>query len=157
MLTDYIGGASAGGIELALTEVNSVSYNPGKQSVSLVDGLFAADMLASLAATEFNACLWWDLRNGDTEGTNDSTALYGWRQFRRLRPRRQRRSRSDTALNTPYPSYRAAELLTHWADAGDSGSWPPSSNYALLTVHAVRNEPTATFACWSSMKTRSTP
>ena len=135
MLTDYIGGASASGIELALTEVNSVSYNPGKQSVSLVDGLFAAEMLAGLAGTEFNACQWWDLRNGDTEGTNDSSALYGWRSFGDYGLVASG-DRSDTALNTPYPSYRAAELLTHWANVGDR-IVSASSNYALLTIHAA--------------------
>ena len=135
MLTDYIGGTAAAGIELALTEVNSVSYNPGKQSVSLVDGLFDADMLAGLAATEFNACLWWDLRNGDTEGTNDSSALYGWRQFGDY-GLVAGGDRSDTALNTPYPSFRAMELLTHWAAGGDS-TVSAGSNYAPLSIHAA--------------------
>ena len=135
MLTDYIGGTAATSIELALTEVNSVSYNPGKQSVSLVDGLFNAEMLAGLAATEFNACMWWDLRNGDTEGTNDSSALYGWRAFGDYGLVASG-DRSDTALNTPFPSYRAAELLTRWAAGGDSVV-AAGSNYAPLTVHAA--------------------
>ena len=136
MLTDYIGSAAAASIELALTEVNSVSYNPGKQSVSLVDGLFNAEMLASLAATEFNACMWWDLRNGDTEGTNDSSALYGWREFGDYGLVASG-DRSDTVLNTPYPSYRAAELLTHWAAGGDT-IVSAGSNYAPLSVHAAQ-------------------
>ena len=136
MLTDYIGGTAASGIELALTEVNSVSYNPGKQSVSLVDGLFAAEMLAGLAGTEFNACHWWDLRNGDTEGNNDGSALYGWRSFGDYGIVASG-DRADTALNTPYPSYRAAELLTHWADGGDE-IVSAGSNYALLSVHAAQ-------------------
>ena len=62
-------------------------------------------MLAGLAGTEFNACLWWDLRNGDTEGTNDSSGLYGWRSFGDYGLVASG-DRSDTALNTPYPSYR---------------------------------------------------
>ena len=136
MLTDYVGGTAASGIELALTEVNSVSYNPGKQSVSLVNGLFAADLLAGLAGTEFNACQWWDLRNGQTGGTNDSGTLYGWRAFGDYGLVASG-DRADTALNTPYPSYRAAQLLTRWASAGD-GVVSASSNYALLSVHGAR-------------------
>ena len=135
MLTDYVGGTAATGVELALTEVNSVTYNPGKQTVSLVDGLFYADMLASLAATEFNACTWWALRNGNTTGTNDSSSLYGWRQFGDY-GMLAAGDRSDTPLNTPFPSYRAAELLTHWAAGGDRVV-TASSNYASLTVHAT--------------------
>ncbi len=63
--------------------------------------LFGAEVLASLAATEFNACLWWDLRNGDAEGTNDSSALYGWRQFGDYGLVASG-DRADTALNAPY-------------------------------------------------------
>ena len=80
--------------------------------------------------------MWWDLRNGDTEGTNDSSGLYGWRSFGDYGLVASG-DRSDTALNTPYPSYRAAELLTHWASAGDEVV-AASSNYASLTVHAAR-------------------
>ena len=52
MLNDYVSGTAAAGIELALGEVNCVTYNPGKQSTSLVDGLFLAETVGSLAATE---------------------------------------------------------------------------------------------------------
>src|SRR4029079_7881514 len=44
MLTDYLGAAGAG-VELACTEHNSVYTNPGKQSTSLVNGLFLADTI----------------------------------------------------------------------------------------------------------------
>ena len=135
MLGDYVGGPAAAGIELALTEVNSVTYNPGKQTVSLVDGLFYADLLASLAATEFNACTWWALRNGNTTGTNDGSGLYGWRQFGDYGLLASG-DRSDTPLNTPFPSYRAAELLARWAAGGDRVV-TASSNYASLTAHAA--------------------
>ncbi len=136
MLTDYVGFGESAGIELALTEVNSVTYNPGKQSVSLVDGLFYAEMLAGLADTEFNACTWWAFRNGDTEGTNDGSSLYGWRGFGDYGVVASG-DRADTPLNTPYPSYYAAELLTHWAQGGDH-TVAASSNYAALSIHAAR-------------------
>ena len=63
MITDYV-GANGTNIELVCTENNSVSSNPGKQSVSLVNGLFKVDSLAQLMQTEFNGLFWWDLRNG---------------------------------------------------------------------------------------------
>src|SRR5208282_2878809 len=54
MITDYV-GSNGTNIELLCTENNSVSSAPGKQSVSLVNGLFRADSLAQLMQTEFNA------------------------------------------------------------------------------------------------------
>ena len=50
-LTDYIGAAAAG-IELVVTENNAISYNPGKQSTSLVDALYMADSIGQLLYTE---------------------------------------------------------------------------------------------------------
>ena len=135
MLTDYIAGTAAANIELALTELNDVTYNPGKQSTSLVDGLFLAETLGSLTATEFNACTWWDLHNGSLSGNNNSSSLYGWRQFGDYGILAAG-DRGDTPLNTPYPSYHALELLSHWAAGGDRVV-TASSNNAALTVHAV--------------------
>lgn len=75
-------GASKGNaMELAMTELNSTSSGVGKQSVSLVNGLFMADSLGFIARSEFNACVWWDLRNSSDSGNNNSDSLYGWREF----------------------------------------------------------------------------
>ena len=135
MLTDYVGGTAAAGIELALGETNCVTYNPGKQSTSLVDGLYLAETVGSLAATEFNNCLWWDLRNGSLAGDNNSSSLYGYRQFGDYGLVASG-DRSDTPLNTPYPTFRAFELLAQWAAGGDR-TVAAASNYAMLTVHAA--------------------
>ena len=135
MLADYVGGTAAAGIELALTELNDVTYDPGKQSTSLVDGLFLADVVGGLAATEFNACTWWDLRNGSLSGNNNGASLYGWRQFGDYGLVASG-DRSDTAVNTPYPSYYAFKLLTRWAAGGDR-TVAATSNYPLLSVHAA--------------------
>jgi alpha-N-arabinofuranosidase len=133
MAVDYL-GAPGKTIELDLTELNSVSANPGKQSTSLVNGLFMADALGNVAQTEFNACTWWDMRNGTTNA-NNSPELYGRRQF------------GDYGLvssggpgiapNTPYPTYYAAKLLTHWARGGDA-IVTATSSYPLLSIHAAR-------------------
>ncbi len=135
MLTDYVGGTAATNIELALTELNCVSYNPGKQSTSLVDGLFLAETVGSLAATEFNACTWWDLRNGSLTGDNNSGSLYGWRQFGDYGLVASG-DRADTPVNTPYPSFYALKLLAQWAVGGDR-TVAATTTYSLLTVHAV--------------------
>ena len=135
MLTDYVGGTAAAGIELALGETNDVTYNPGKQSTSLVDGLYLAETVGSLAATEFNNFLWWDLRNGSLDGDNNSASLYGYRPFGDYGLLASG-DRADTPANTPYPTFRAFELLDKWAVGGDR-TVAAASNYALLTVHAA--------------------
>src|SRR5579884_932719 len=79
VLNQYL-GSKAAGVELLATEYNSVYANPGKQTTSLVNGLFAADSIGSLLETEYNAGLIWDLRNGWDTSNNNSSSLYGWRQ-----------------------------------------------------------------------------
>jgi len=136
MITDYVGGSAGSGIELAVTEMNSVTSAAGKQSVSLVNGLFHADVIGALANTEFNAAIWWDLRDGVEPGNNNSATLYGWRQFGDYGVV----SSGDVTgvpANTPFPAYYAAKLLTNWGQGGDRVV-SATTNYALLSIYAAK-------------------
>ena len=74
-LSDYFGPAGTN-VELLCTENNSDAGAQGKQSTSLVNGLYYADSLGQLMQTEFNALIWWDLRNStDTSGWFDQQPL----------------------------------------------------------------------------------
>jgi hypothetical protein len=128
-------GAAGSGVELDITELNSVSSNPGKQSTSLVNGLFMADALGNVAQTEFNACTWWDFRNGTGTHDNNSPLLYGWRQFGDYGIVSS--GGPDTPPNTPFPTYYADKLLMHWARGGD-GIVRAASGYPLLSIYAAR-------------------
>ena len=55
---------AASNVELFTTEFNSVYSNPGKQTTSLVNGLFIADSLGELLETSYDGAIVWDLRNG---------------------------------------------------------------------------------------------
>src|SRR6185312_13260327 len=79
-ITDYFGPGGTN-IELLCTENNSNAGSQGKQSVSLVNGLYYADSLAQLMKTEFNSLCWWDLRNGADYSGNMAPTLYGWRMY----------------------------------------------------------------------------
>ena len=136
MITDYIGAGAGAGIELAMTEMNSVSSNPGKQSVSLVSGLFMADAIGRLVGTEFNACTQWAFRNSSSTSYNNSSDLYGWRQFGDF-GMVARGDISGTPVNTRFPISYANEMLTHWGRGGDrlvSGT----TNYSLLSTYATQ-------------------
>jgi alpha-N-arabinofuranosidase len=123
-------GANGTNIELMCTENNSDAGAQGRQSTSLVNGLYYADSRGHLMQTEFNAFVWWDLRNGtDTTGSFDST-LYGWRTYGDLG--------MVNNLNTLHPTYYAAKLMQYLAQAGDT-ILSASSDYPLLSAFAARN------------------
>lgn len=109
-ITDYFGTGGTN-IELLVTENNSDAGAQGKQSTSLVNGLYYADSLGQLLKTEFNSFIWWDLRNGRDTGGFFSPSLYGWR------------TNGDLGmigdLNTRYPAFYAAKLMQYFARPGD--------------------------------------
>ncbi len=106
---DYY-GAGGDAIELLATENNSNAGSQGRQSTSLVNGLYLADSLGQLTKTEFNSFVWWDLRNGsDTTGSFDPT-LYGWRTVGDL-------GLLDATTNA-YPSFYAFKLMHQFLSKG---------------------------------------
>jgi len=127
-ITDYIGGTGTN-IELLATENNADAGNQGKQSTSLVNGLYLADSLAQLTKTEFNSFIWWDLRNGTDTNGDFSASLYGWR------------TNGDLGvignLNTRYPTFYTFKLMTNFVQPGDT-VLTAASDYSLLSVYAVR-------------------
>jgi alpha-N-arabinofuranosidase len=146
-ISDYAGAAGAG-IELLCTENNADAGAQGKQSTSLVDGLYYADSRGQLMKTEFNSFVWWDFRNGtDTSGWFDSS-LYGWRTYGDLG--------MVNGLNTRHPAFYAAKLMQYFAQAGDtilatSSDYPWLSMYAAqktsgaLSLLVLNKDPTTTF------------
>jgi hypothetical protein len=131
-LSDYL-GAPATNIELVCTENNSVSSNPGKQTTSLVNGLFLADSMGNALQTEFNALVWWDTRNGQETGNNNDPSLYGWRQYGDYGITD---SANPAAPSDRYPTYYVARLLQYFARGGDH-IVPTTSDYPLLSVYAA--------------------
>ena len=149
-LNDYL-GAAASAVELVCTENNSVYSNPGKQTTSLVNGLFLADSLCAAMKTEFNGVIWWDLRNGQETGNNNSSSLYGWRAVRRLRHRRRRqpgrprRSLSDVLRGQTAPAFRARGRSARRCQQRLQQSWrlrrPPRRRVSLAPRHQQERLP----------------
>jgi hypothetical protein len=129
-ISDYF-GAGGTNLELVCTENNSVSSNPGKQSVSLVNGLFMADTLAELMQTELNGLFWWNFQNGGFNlSGNTNSSLYGWRAY------------GDYAVvegTTNFPPYYASKLLKNFVQAGDA-IISAASDYILLAGYAARRQ-----------------
>jgi len=133
MLDDYLGQKSKH-VELAVTENNSVFSNPGKQTTSLVNGLFYADAVGNLLKTEFNALLWWNLRNGQESGNNNSPSLYGWRRYGDYGIVD---SADPAGPADRYPTFYVNKLLRYFARGGEKVV-QASSDYGSLGVYAVR-------------------
>jgi hypothetical protein len=127
-LNDYL-GAQAANVELVCTENNSVSSGPGKQTTSLVNGLFYADSFGQIIQTEFNTLMWWILRNGQEAGNNNSSSLYGWRLY------------GDYGMvsgqSNPYPTYYMSKLVSRFAAGGDQVV-TATSNYNLLAAYGAK-------------------
>ncbi|HEY5809341.1 MAG TPA: hypothetical protein VIT67_15310 [Povalibacter sp.] len=133
MVNDYLGFRGRG-VELACTENNSVYGSPGKQTTSLVNGLFFADSLGNLMQTEFNSMLWWDLRNGQEAGNNNGASLYGWRRYGDYGIV----SSADPAGPADrYPTFYVYKLLKNFARGGELVVHA-ESDYNGLGVYAVR-------------------
>ncbi|MGH8017105.1 MAG: hypothetical protein ACREIA_02260 [Opitutaceae bacterium] len=132
MLKDYL-GKRARRVEINCTENNSVFGQPGKQSTSLVNGLFFADSIGNILQTEFNSLFWWDLRNGQ-ETNNASASLYGWHHYGDYGIV----NAADPAGPADrYPTFYVYKLLQHFARGGETVV-SASSDYDRLGVYAVR-------------------
>jgi len=127
-LNDYL-GVAATGVELVCTENNSVYSNPGKQTTSLVNGLYYADSFGQFIQTEFTTFMWWILRNGQETGNNNSASLYGWRSY------------GDYGMvsdqNDRYPAYFVSKLVSRFTGSGDQVI-QAATNYNLLAAYAVK-------------------
>jgi alpha-L-arabinofuranosidase len=132
-LNDYLGAAGAG-VELDNTENNSVSSGPGKQTTSLVNGLFLADSICAAMNTEFNSVTWWDLRNGQETTNNNSSTLYGWRQYGDYGVVD---SADPPGPADSYPTFYVERLLQHFARGGDQ-LVSATSDYPFLSVCAAQ-------------------
>jgi alpha-L-arabinofuranosidase len=136
-------GASGAGVEVVVTENNSVYSNPGKQSTSIVNGLYLADSIANVMKTEINGFMWWAIRNGPppTATTNQSASLYGWRMYGDYgmisTPFTEGATTYASNYYTPYPTYYAMKLLQYFARGGDTVVAAASSSN-LLSVFAAR-------------------
>src|SRR5439155_26107509 len=132
-LMEYLGTAAAG-VEMVCTETNSVYSTPGKQTTSVVNGLFLAESIGTVVKTEFNAVIWWDMRNGQETASNNSSSLYGWRLYGDYGIVN---GANPAGPGDRYPAYYVGKLLQYFARGGDPLA-PSSSDYVLLWPYAAR-------------------
>ena len=135
-LDETVGATNAASVKIMATEYNSVYSDPGKQSTSLVNGLFTAESLGILLDTNYQAGINWDLRNGWETGNNNSNLLYGWREGGDYGILGDGNSAPNYATNEPYPDYFAVQLGSKIIRSGGEVV-SASSNYSELYTYAV--------------------
>lgn len=134
-------GSHAEQVQIMLTETNSVSYHPGKQTVSQVNALFLADNYMTWLEDGVANVDWWNLHDGwAPTGFNNSASLAGTAQFGdygMLSSHLCSGAICEPAVNTPFPPYFALQMLKYLGRPGDT-MVTASSNQALIAVHAVK-------------------
>ncbi|HET8842819.1 MAG TPA: cellulose binding domain-containing protein, partial [Ktedonobacteraceae bacterium] len=129
-------GSHASAVQIMLTETNSVSFNPGKQTVGLVNALYLADNYMAWLENGIANVDWWNLHNGPSTGNNNSSSLFGSAQYGDYGVLSTGGS-PEPAADTPFPPYYGLQMLSHLFKAGDS-MVSSSSNQSLVAVHAVK-------------------
>jgi hypothetical protein len=139
-------GARDAHLPILLTESNSVSDKPGKQTLSMINALFLADSLAIWLEQGITNVDWWDLHNGVSLGNNAASltgkATYG--DYGVLSDGRCIEGICPPPADTPYPTYYALRMLAAMLRPG-SRLLAASSSTQEMAVHATR-QPDGTIA-----------
>lgn len=135
-------GTHASQIKIMLTETNSVSYNPGKQTLSPVNALFLAENYMGWLENGVANVDWWDIHNGITAGQNNSATLYGdsrYGDYGLFSSGGADAGIKEPEQETPFPTYYGLKMLTKLGGPGDQMLRTTSSE-SMLAVHAVRQK-----------------
>lgn len=140
MLAQYC-GSHAAEVQIMVTETNSVSYNPGKQTTSLVDALYLADAMMTWFENGVANVDWWAIHNSPFDGNADP-ALYGDYTFGDYGILSAGLTSSAGAVeppaNTPFPAYFGVQMLSHLGHQAEDTILETTSSNPLVAVHAVR-------------------
>jgi hypothetical protein len=127
-----------------LGEIGSVYTNPGKQSMSIVQGLFTGMVLGELMNDGVFRGTWWLGFGGCSDassGANFSSSIYGWQNFGGYMalsdgtPEYGCSNATSVPLGTPFPTARAYQLLPNYARSGEHVD-AVSLNSSLTNVRA---------------------
>lgn len=140
MLAKYC-GAHAGAVQIMVTETNSVSYDPGKQTTSLVNALFLADQVTTWLEAGVANVDWWAVHNSPFDG-NVEASLYGSYTFGDYgilsAGMTSAQGVVEPPVNTPFPAYYGLQILSHLYERAGATVLDTASTTDLVSVHAVR-------------------
>ncbi|HTA39064.1 MAG TPA: hypothetical protein VK760_08315 [Candidatus Acidoferrales bacterium] len=123
-------------VPIMVGEINSVYANPGKQTVSIVNGLWTGMVVAEMMRAGVPLATWWAAYPVCSTGNNNSPSLYGWQAFGSYNlfsdgPPASQDCNSGMGAGTPYPSGRAYGLLSRFVGKGGTMLAATSKNDAV--------------------------
>ena len=134
-------GSRASALPIMVTETNSVSYNPGKQTTSVVNALFLADQLTTWFENGVSNVDWWALHNSPFDGNADP-ALYGDYGFGDYGVLSAGFTSAGGAVeppvDTPFPAYFGLQMLSYLGHRAEDTLIETTSSSDLVSVHAVK-------------------
>ena len=133
-------GSHASAVQIMVTETNSVSYNPGKQTVSLVNALFMDDDYMGWYENGAANVDWWSLYDSIMTGDNNSSSLYGtvdYGDYGVLSSGESSNGISEPPVNTPFPTYYGLQMLSEVVQP-QGQMVTTSSNQSLVSAYAVK-------------------
>jgi len=131
-------GSHAKSVKIFMGEVNT--GNPGRQSVSIVNALFLADLYMSWLEVGGSNVSWWDLHNGIDTKQNNSPSIDGTVNFGDhgiLSNGTCASGQCEPVANSPFPPYYGLQMLTHLGRPGDQ-IVSTSSQVGSIAAHAVK-------------------
>jgi hypothetical protein len=135
-------GSHASEVQIMVTETSSVSYNPGKQTTSIVNALFLADQVMTWLENGVSNVDWWALHNSPFDGNADP-ALYGNYTFGDYGILSRGLTSANGAVQppaeTPFPAYYGLQMLSYLGHQPCDTMLSSTSSDPLVTTHAVRH------------------
>ncbi|MFL6115148.1 MAG: cellulose binding domain-containing protein, partial [Catenulispora sp.] len=135
-------GSSA--VPIMITETNSVSSNPGKQILSVVNALYLTQDYLGWIQNGVTSVDWWQIHNGIVTGTNNSSSLYGTATYGDYGILSDASCGTvngartcEPAADTPFPAYYGMQLLGKFIHPGDT-LVSASSSQSLLKAYSVK-------------------
>jgi hypothetical protein len=140
-LNQYTGSAT---VPIMITETNSVSSNPGKQTLSIVNALFLDQDYLGWLASGVASVDWWQIHNGMVTGGDNGSSLYGSATYGDYGLLSDATCGTvngsqvcEPAADTPFPAYYGMKLLSGFIKPGDT-LVSASSSQALVQAYAVK-------------------
>lgn len=151
-------------VPIMLTETNSVSSNPGKQTTGQVNALHLIQDYAGWISNGVANVDWWQLHNGMVTSGDNGAELYGTTQYGDYGVLSDASCGTiggervcEPAADTPFPAYYGLKLTGAFLRPGDkvvkaTSSDPLLQAYAVTSadgsvkVMLVNDDPSATYA-----------
>ena len=139
--SQYAGKAS---LPVMLTETNSVSSNPGKQTLSQVNALYLLQDYTAWIENGVANVDWWQLHNGMVTSGDNGSSLYGTQNYGDYGVLSDATCGTvngsqvcEPSADTPYPAYYGLDLEGQFIHPGDT-LVAASSSASLVQSYAAK-------------------